>query len=107
MLGCLGVVSCSGENHDKHSGAPPAGSNELASPVSFDALYVVNGADDSISVINTESGEVAGIELLDDADYSTCFSRFDTYLATKSLGGRIVACSYANSPIFRHSLRRF
>lgn len=48
--------------------APPS-AKPLAEPISFDAVYVVNGGDDSISVIDAEHNEVTGRIQLENGRY--------------------------------------
>jgi YVTN family beta-propeller protein len=58
LLAGLTAVACSGPATPSTSGVPPT--TDPIAPVSFEAVFVVNGGDSSLSVINTETNEVAG-----------------------------------------------
>lgn len=58
----LGAVAC-GDVHADHMGPGPSMGEPTTTaidPVTYDAVYVVNGADNSISVINAQTNEIAG-----------------------------------------------
>jgi hypothetical protein len=64
--GILAIFSgCSPEA--EHAQAPP--SSVPIAPIEHDALFVVNGEDSTLSVINTEANELAGTIALKDAAY--------------------------------------
>lgn len=72
------ATACSTSSHDAghgdadHGDAQTATSGPSSEPiaaVTFDALFVVNGSDNTISVINTESNELAGTIALKNATY--------------------------------------
>lgn len=83
-LGLAGAACSSSSHHDGaaagdggHAGHDvDAGGTTGADPstvpiesIGFDALYVVNGSDNTVSVINTETNEVAGTIALKNATY--------------------------------------
>lgn len=57
----------SGHGDDPVTSSAP--SSEAIPAITFDALFVVNGSDNSISVINTETNELAGTIVLKNATY--------------------------------------
>lgn len=71
-------MACSNSSHEDaghggHAGeagvSGSAPSSEPIAAITFDALFVVNGADNSISVINTETNEIAGTITLKNATF--------------------------------------
>ena len=63
-----GSTGGSGMTMGSSTGSGPT-STPLATPVAFDAVYVVNGGDSTISVVNAETNTVAGTITLQNADY--------------------------------------
>lgn len=64
-------AAADGGHDPSHTPTPVEGeaSSTGIAAITFDALYVVNGADNSISVINTETNEVAGTIALKNAAF--------------------------------------
>lgn len=62
-----GLIGCSGE-HGGHDHGPAPSSTPIPA-ITHDALFVVNGGDSSLSVINTETNELAGTIALTDAAF--------------------------------------
>jgi YVTN family beta-propeller protein len=65
------VVGCSSDGHgDAHTSSPTdAPTTVPVSAIDFDALFVVNGGDNSISVVDIEAGSVAGTIMLKNASF--------------------------------------
>lgn len=68
LLGLL-LAACSGEHGDGSHENASAPSSEAIAPITYDALFVVNGGDSSISVINTETNRLAASIRLTNASF--------------------------------------
>jgi YVTN family beta-propeller protein len=74
-LGLLAAVTACSSDHDSMAGHENAvhgalpTTTPLPAAITFDALFVVNGSENSISVINTETNELAGKITLQNASY--------------------------------------